>query len=151
MEILEYFSLPAGSQAYWTERIAEGNWRAAPYLAAHLQNKTFQHRYGPNGKVFLLTEGAHLIAFCTLVLQDEIKDDVLFPWIGFVYTFPAYRGHRYSEALINHACAAARNDGHRAVYLSSDEEGLYEKYGFTFLEYRHTMDRHQTQVFYRTL
>ena len=151
MEILEYFSLSANRQAYWSDRIAEGDWRAAPYLAAHLQKETFQHRYGPNGKVFLLTDEESLISFCTLVPQDEIKDDTLLPWIGFVYTFPAYRGRRYSETVINHACAAARDEGHKTIYLTSDEEGLYEKYGFTSMGYRDTMEGHKTQVFYREL
>ena len=151
MDILEYFSLPADCQAHWSGCIAEGDWRAAPYLATHLQNETFQHRYGPNGKVFLLTEEEHLISFCTLVPQDEIQDDTLLPWIGFVYTFPAYRGHRYSETLINHACAAAKAEGHKTVYLTSDEEGLYEKYGFKRWKPMQTIGGETTQVFTRNL
>ena len=151
MEILEYFSLPADRQAYWSDRIAEGDWRAATYLADHLKKETFQHRYGPKGKVFLLTDGDGLISFCTLVPQDEILDKDLLPWIGFVYTFPAYRGHRFSEAVINHACTAAKKAGHKTVYLTSDEYGLYEKYGFTFMGFRETMEGHQTQVFFRHL
>ena len=151
MEILEYFSLPAVQQAYWSDRIAEGDWRAAPYLADHLKKETFQHRYGPNGRVFLLTEGQNLISFCTLVPQDEILDKALLPWIGFVYTFPNHRGHRYSETVINHACAVAKAEGHVTVYLTSDEYGLYEKYGFTFMGFRETMEGHQTQVFFREL
>ena len=151
MEILEYFSLPAEEQTYWSDRIAEGNWRAAPFLAHHLQKETFQHRYGPGGKVFLLTEGERLISFCTLVPRDEINDDTMLPWIGFVYTFPAHRGRRYSEKLIDHACTAAKADGHSTVYLTSDEYGLYEKYGFTLMGCRETMEGHKTQVFYREL
>ena len=151
MEILEYFSLPAPQQEYWTARMMEGDWRAAPYLANQLRAGTFQDRYGPNGRVFLLTQADALVSFCTLVRRDEIPSDTLMPWIGFVYTFPAFRGHPYSETVIRHACATARNEGHKTLYLSSDEEGLYEKYGFTFCGFMETFEGHRTQVFYRDL
>ena len=151
MEILEYFSLPAHRRAHWSSHIAQGDWRAAAYLADHLRNETFQHRYGPNGRVFLLTDAGSLVGFCTLVPRDEILDDTLFPWIGFVYTFPRYRGHRFSEVLIRHACAVAKADGHSTVYLTSDEYGLYEKYGFRFMGYRDTVEGNPTQLFSRSL
>ncbi len=99
--------------------------------------------------MFLLTDGDQLVSFCTLSRQDEILDDSLFPWIGFVYTFPAYRGHRYSETVIQHACAQARAQGHSRVYLSSEEQGLYEKYGFTFWQNRKTIWGEETQIFFR--
>lgn len=132
MEFLTYFTLPESQRCYWTDRIAEGDWRAAPYLADHLRKETFQQNYGPNGQVLLLTDGDNLISFCTLVPQDEIVDDTLLPWIGFVYTFPKFRGHRYSEQIIDYACSIAKAEGYSSIYVSSNEEGLYEKYGFTF-------------------
>lgn len=149
LEILEYFSLSPARQRYWVEEIRQGDWRAAPYLAGQLQEGTFQGRYGPGGRVFLLTEGGNLLSFCTLVRRDEIPVPGLTPWIGFVYTFPAFRGHRYSETLIDHVCKVAAQDGYTAVYISSDEVGLYEKYGFTFLGYMSNDEGHETQVFSR--
>ena len=33
-----------------------------------------------------------MISFCTFAEHDDIPDTELTPWIGFVYTFPAFRG-----------------------------------------------------------
>ena len=151
MRFIEFFEQTPTEQSYWMQCIAEGDWRAAPYLAHQLYTGTFQKRYGPNGRVLLLTEGDKLLSFCTLVRQDEIIEDALLPWIGFVYTFPAYRGHRYSETLINHACTIAKTEGYSHIYLSSDEKGLYEKYSFLFYKYMRTINGDITQVFFRKL
>ena len=151
MEIIEYFEQGETAQVYWMEQIAGGDWRAAAYLTGLLRENTFRERYGADAHLFLLTDGNALVSFCTLVQQDEILDDRLFPWIGFVYTFPAYRGHRYSEKLINHVCSLVKSMGCRRIYLSSDEQGLYEKYGFTFWQYMETTQGKMTQVFFREL
>ena len=151
MNVIEFFEQTRSAQSDWTDRIAKGDWRAAPYLAKVLREDSFQHRYGPNGRVLLLTDDDNLVSFCTLVAQDEIVGTSLLPWIGFVYTFPAYRGHRYSEKLIHHACSLAKAGGYSHVYLSSDETGLYEKYGFLLYKYMRTVDGDLTQVFSRRL
>ena len=151
LKTVELFGLSSAEQKHWIDRIAAGDWQAAPYLAEHLRLNTFRSRYGSDGKVLLLTDGNQLISFCTLVRQDEIPDNTLLPWIGFVYTFPAYRGHRYSQKIISHACAIAKAEGHHHIYLSSSEKGLYEKYGFTPYKRMKTFSGDFTQVFIRTL
>jgi predicted acetyltransferase len=92
-----------------------------------------------------------LLAFCTLVERDEIVEEEtepdMKPWMGFVYTYPTHRGNRYSEKLIRYACRLAREDGYEKVYLSSNEVGLYEKYGFVYLKRLHTLWGEETQVF----
>jgi len=42
----------------------------------------------------MLTDGEKLVAFCTFAPRDEIWPTDLTPWIGFVYTYPEYRGRR---------------------------------------------------------
>lgn len=114
-----------------------------------------KERYGESTRLFLLVEDDNLLAFCTLAERDEIVEEEMEtgmkPWVGFVYTFPEYRGHRYSEKLIKHACVLAKQDGYEKVYLSSDEVGLYEKYGFVFLKRMHTVWGEETQVFEKEL
>jgi len=45
-------------------------------------------------------------------------------WIGFVYTFPAFRGKRLIAKLIDRACSCAKEDGYNAVYVSTDQKIL---------------------------
>ena len=88
------------------------------------------------GEIFLLMDGENLVSFLTLSGQDAVRDEALSPWIGFVFTVPEYRGHRYAGQVLSHAesCAAAR--GYSRIYIGTDHVGLYEKYGYTYLENR---------------
>ena len=146
MTIIDYFEQPQERQEYWKNEIAKGDWVAAKFLYEQLQNNNVKARYGESTRLFLLTEGEELLAFCTLAEHDEIETD-LTPWIGFVYTFPKHRGSRYSEKLIKHALELAASDGHKQVYISSREVGLYEKYGFRPLQKMTDVWGGETQVF----
>ena len=53
--------------------------------------------------------------------------------MGFVYTFPEYRGHRYIGKLFEEIGNILKAEGFSKVYISTDHEGLYEKYGCTFM------------------
>ena len=151
MTILEYFSIPEEQQHHWCEQISDADWNAAVYLHKLLVNDSLRKEYGPDAKLYLLTQEEALRAFCLLTSKDEIADPTLYPWIGFVYTFPEYRGHRYSQILIDHACDQARSQGFRRIYLTSHELGLYEKFGFQFLETRTTIWNDMTRVLFREL
>ena len=54
------------------------------------------------------------------------------PWIGFVYTFPNYRSNHYMGYLIENVCQLAKQAGNKEIFVSTDADGLYEKYGFTY-------------------
>ena len=49
--------------------------------------------------------------------------------------------------LLEYAYLLAKKEGYRTLYVSSEEEGLYEKYGFTFWKKMKTIWGEQTQVF----
>lgn len=155
MRMIEYFEQTKEIQKCLREQIVQGDWRAAKYLYEVLEARALKTRYGESTRLFLLVEKDNLLAFCTLAERDEIVEEErssdMKLWIGFVYTFPAYRGHRYSEKLIDYACQQARKDGYEKVYLSSNEIGLYEKYGFVFREMLHTLWGEETQVFEKRL
>lgn len=179
MRIIEYFTQTAEEQKYLREQIVQGDWRAAKYLYEVLAEGKLKERYGECTRLLLLVEDGlkedstevlqvvsgkdvfegtqkpELLAFCTLAERDEIEEKEtepgMKPWIGFVYTYPKHRGNRYSEKLIRYACDLAKQDGYGKVYLSSNEVGLYEKYGFVFLKMRRTLWGEETQVFEKKL
>ena len=155
MRIIEYFEQTSELQKCLREQIVQGDWRAAKYLYEVLEQGKLKERYGKSTRLLLLVEDSELLAFCTLAERDEITEEEtepdMKPWIGFVYTFPNHRGNRYSEKLIRHACELAKQDGYEKVFLSSNEVGLYEKYGFVFLKMLHTVWGADTQVFVKEL
>ena len=130
MEVLDYFEMD--NQEYWREEIRKSDWRAAAFLCELLTENRFFESVGEKAKLLLLTEGEALMAFCTYAPSDEIDDPSLTPWLGFVYTFPKYRGARRVGKLVEYAYGLAKNEGHPFLYVSTGEVGLYEKYGFTY-------------------
>ena len=56
------------------------------------------------------------------------------PWIGFVYTFPAFRGKKRVGKLIELIYLYAKKEGYKNIYVSTDQKGLYEKFGFKFFQ-----------------
>ena len=82
----------------------------------------------------------------TKELQKDLREQIVqADWRAAKY--PKHRGNRYSEKLIRYACCLAKQDGYGKVYLSSNEVGLYEKYGFIYLKRLHTLWGEETQVF----
>lgn len=130
MQVVEFFS--TSNQPHWIDAIASSDWSAGPFLARLLREGTFEETMGEGSKVLLLTEGDELISYCTYVRMDDIRPTELTPWIGFVYTFPAHRGHRYAGFVLAAAEEIAREEGAGQVYLSTNHVGLYQKYGFAY-------------------
>jgi GNAT superfamily N-acetyltransferase len=151
MEILEFFQLPETAQRSVLEQLCEADWNGAQFLSDLLIRGALPEYSGENPQLLLLMDGDRLVSFCTLSPRDEIHNTTLTPWIGFVYTFPAFRGHRSSQQIIDHACFLAKEQGYSRIYLSSDEYGLYEKYGFHLIGHLPNVRGELTQVFDREL
>ena len=149
MQIIEYFE--DGKKECWIEKIGSCDWGAAKYLAVLLKDGRFETVLGTGGKLFLLCDGDKLVSFVTLPHQDCIDDIRLFPWLGFVFTAPEYRGHRYSEQIISHACEEARRQGHEKVYLATDHIGFYEKYGFVYIGNRPDTGGDDSRIYFKPL
>ena len=130
MEINQLTEL--SDQNYWISKIKEADWSAAKYLGQLLETNEFYNLCGRSSKVFLLIENQDLISFCTYAEKDDIPDTDLTPWIGFVYTFTQFRGKRRIGKLIEHIYLIAKKDGHKNLYISTDQKGLYENFGFTY-------------------
>lgn len=134
LQIKDYFQLATTEQKTWLTKIDESDWRAGKYLFQLLSDGNFKNHYGEKSKVFLLTDGNNLVSFCSFAERDEIPDTEQTPWIGFVYTFPTFRGKRRIGKLIEHIYHLAKNQGYQTLYISTDQKGLYESLGFSFLQ-----------------
>lgn len=149
MDIIEYFS--TDNKEYWLSKIKESDWGAGKFLYELLKNNKLKELVGANTKVLMLVDGENLVSFCTLADKDDIQPTKLTPWIGWVYTFPDYRGHRYVGRLLSYAETLAKADGMRNIYISTNHEGLYEKYGYEFYEMMKDMHGEDSRVYVRRL
>ena len=149
MNITEYFS--TDNKEYWLSKIKESDWGAGQFLYELLKNQKLKEYVGENTKVLMLVDGENLISFCTFAEKDDIQPTELTPWIGWVYTFPHYRGHRYVGKLLSYAEAVAKTDGINSIYISTNHNGLYEKYGYEFFEMMKDMHGEDSRVYVRYL
>ena len=122
------------NKEYWLCRINESDWSAGEFLCRILREGKLEELCGKGSHVLLLTEGNELASFCTLAVYDDIQPTLLTPWIGFVYTFPKFRGRGLAGKLISYAENIAASDGAEYVYISTTHTGLYEKFGYEFYE-----------------
>ena len=145
MDIVNYFT--TGNKEYWLTKIGECDWGAGKYLCELIRNDTFFDMAGQNSRLLMLVDGDELISFCTLAGKDDIQPTELTPWMGFVYTFPEYRGHRYVGMLFEEIGKILRAEGSSKVYISTDHEGLYEKYGCTFMTVAKSLSGDDSRIY----
>ena len=117
----------------WINQLADCDWAAGRYLYSLLAENRFQEMYGKKSRVLMLADGDRLAAFCSYAEKDDIPDTELTPWLGFVYTDPEYRGRRLMGRLISRVKELAREDGFDTLWISTGEDGLYEKYGAEYV------------------
>lgn len=149
MEIIGYYS--SENKAHWLSEIKKSQWSAGQFLHKLLSDDTFKVTVGESSDVLMLTEGDELISFCTLAEKDDIQPTELTPWIGFVYTFPQYRGHRYSEKLLSYAEEKAKEKFFDKIHISTNHIGLYEKFGYELYSIMKDIDGEDSRVYIKEL
>ena len=131
MQITNYFD--SAERAHWLDKIGLCEWAGGKYLHELLENGSFFDMAGEGARVLMLVEGDELISFCTYAPKDDNQPTDLTQWLGFVYTYPQFRGKRYFGLLLDEALRLAKAQGFDKLYISTDHIGLYEKYGCEFL------------------
>ncbi len=149
MRVISFFE--SDRKDHWLDEIRRADWGAAGFLYELLSKGTFFEATGDSSKVLLLTDGDELISFCTYAEKDDIQPTELSPWIGFVYTFPEHRGHHYAGLLMDEVERFAKKDGVSEVYISTNQTGLYEKYGCEFKEEMKDMDGELSRVYVKKI
>jgi N-acetylglutamate synthase-like GNAT family acetyltransferase len=79
---------------------------------------------------YLLELNKKIIGCAGLITNDFISRGDLYPWICALFIDKNYRGNAFASLLIEKAEKDSKSFGFEYVYLSTDHEGYYEKYGF---------------------
>ena len=102
------------------------SWGAGKTLANAMDNNSFSDWE----RVIVAMDGKKICGYCTVTKTDCIPDIDYTPYIGFMFVGEEYRGNRLSQQLIEYAADYLKTLRFNKVYLISDHENLYEKYGF---------------------
>ncbi len=123
------------------------SWQAGKSLASAMREGSFQDWE----RVIVAVDGDRIAGYCTAAKTDCIPDVPYTPYIGFVFVDEAYRGHRLSERMIAFASEYLRDAGFKEVYLTSDHENLYEKYGFQVIDRKRATWGAMEKIYRKTL
>ena len=148
MEFLEFFKTE--NKEYWLSQISKSDWGAGQYLSYLLKEDKLHGLVG-NCSVLMLVDGDNLVSFCTLAEKDDVQPTDLTPWIGFLYTFPEYRGKYIADNLLNFGEKLAKQGGATDIYISTNHIGLYEKYGYEFFTTAKDVEGEDTRVYRKKL
>lgn len=147
MKIIEFFESDKTTQELLLHALRRCDWEAADFLLRLLEDGTFAETLGGKGRLFFLLDGETVVSFLTLTDQDCVAAPDMTPWIGFVFTFPEYRGKGNIGILLDHARKCTALDGVPFVFLATNHAGPYEKYGFAFLGNRKDIHGEESRLY----
>lgn len=108
------------------------SWRVGEALARAMERNSFEDWE----RVIVAVSDEKICGYCTVEKTDCIKNVPYTPYISFVFVGEEYRGNRLSQRLIEYTMKYLRSQGFNKVYLISDHENLYEKYGFSVVDHK---------------
>ena len=82
-------------------------------------------------RFYIAVREGDIIGTYALLRNDLNSRQDLFPWFACLYVHPDQRGEGLGSILLDHALREAHNKGYDSLYLTTDLEGYYEKYGWT--------------------
>ena len=115
-KILEYFTCE--NKEHWLREIQKSDWGAGQYLYSLLKENKLKALVGATTLVLMLADGDKLVSFCTLAPLDDVQPTSYTPWVGFVYTFPEYRGQHCAGQLLDCAESIAAIMERKYTYKS---------------------------------
>lgn len=82
---------------------------------------------------YAAVDGDRIIGGLGLIENDFHSRKDLAPNVCAVFTDPEYRGRGIAGSLLNRVCGDAAANGISTLYLLTDHEDFYERYGWRFL------------------
>ena len=82
----------------------------------------------------ILLDKDNLVGFISLFPNDCEEENQLTPWYATMYVKKEYRKHGYSRILNDAILQEAKNRGITTLYLKTDLENYYEKFGAIFIK-----------------
>ncbi|WP_337098977.1 GNAT family N-acetyltransferase [Paenibacillus sp. YIM B09110] len=98
-------------------------------------------------RFYIALENDSIIGTYALLRNDLISRQDLFPWLACLYVVPEYRGEHRGAKLLEHALHETRKKGHEYLYLCTDLEGYYEKYGWSLLSDGFIFNGEKTKIY----
>ncbi|MFD2614178.1 GNAT family N-acetyltransferase [Paenibacillus gansuensis] len=96
---------------------------------------------------YIALEYDSIIGTYALLRNDLISRQDIFPWLACLYVSPEYRGRKIGSLLLKHALQETEEKGHSKLYLCTDLNGYYEKYGWNHVTDAYIFTGDKTKVY----
>jgi len=116
--------------SYWHKTISYARECSWEVVGEHLAKMMESNRFTDWESVFIAIENDSVCGFCTFLKEDYYPENRYSPWISTIFVDEKARGNRLSGKMIEKVMAYAKTNGFSRVYIPSDIQGLYEKFGF---------------------
>ena len=111
----------------------QGAWRSVlPVIYEDCISHSIKAR-NPLPQWYLLEKSNSIIGCAGLITNDFISRGDLYPWVCALFIDEKERGNAYSTLLLDKAKSDAKAFGYKHLYLSTQHQGFYEKFGFHYL------------------
>jgi GNAT superfamily N-acetyltransferase len=82
-------------------------------------------------RFYIALQDGEIMGTYALLRNDLNSRQDLYPWLACLYVDPGHRGSGHGSVLLDHALKEAYKKGYNHLYLTTDLEDYYEKYGWT--------------------
>jgi GNAT superfamily N-acetyltransferase len=102
-------------------------------------------------RFYIAIHNSIIVGTYALLRNDLNSRQDLFPWLACLYVIPEIRGHHLGAKLLQHAASQASIYGFDKLYLCTDLEGYYEKYGWEYLSIGYIFNGNPTKIYEKSL
>jgi len=96
---------------------------------------------------YLIIDGEEFVGCFALITNDFISRHDLFPWFACLFVEPQYRGKQLGSQMMQYGREEARRMGFSTIYLTTDHDGYYEKYGWERMEDGFEPNGNRTRIY----
>lgn len=129
LKIINALDLTDGPEEYI--RYYHGKWGhevGYPFVADVIQHSRNNSKGLP--RFYALLKDEKIIGCFGLVMNDLVSRNDLFPWLVGVFIEETERENGYAGRLLEHGEKEAKKIGYDKLYLKTNHDGFYEKYGW---------------------
>lgn len=104
----------------------------------------------PLPRFYLLLRGTEIAGCYALLTNDLVSRQDLYPWLGCLFIEESERGQQLGSLLLEHGLTEAKALGYLKVYLTTDHDGYYERYGWTRMEDGFDLSGNPGRIYFHT-
>ncbi len=102
-------------------------------------------------RFYLLTKNNDIVGCYALIVNDFISRHDLMPWFACLFVEKDERGKKLSGLMFDHAIREAKKSGFATIYLTTDLDGFYEKFGWERIEDGYDIRGQITRIYKRSI